>query len=41
MRQKLETHFFKERRELITEQQGLKRQQIVALMQKYPKIAAI
>lgn len=41
LRQKQEVTFFKERKELITQQNGVKRAQIVALMQKYPQEKSI
>lgn len=36
LRQKQEQNFFKERKEIITNQNGVKRAQIVALMSKFP-----
>jgi len=41
LRQKEEVTFFKERKELITQQNGIKRAQIVGLMQKYPQEKSI
>lgn len=41
LRQKQEQAFFKERKELITKQNGIKRAQVVAIMQKFPQEKAI
>ena len=41
LRQEQEAAFFKERKELITQQNGVKRAQIVAIMQRFPLEKAI
>lgn len=41
LRQKQEATFFKERKEMITKQNGIKRAQVVAIMQKFPQEKAI